>query len=255
MMATRSLARALGGLAVMALPLGLSSCALSPQMQRMSFGEIGDARRQVDSLAGREGREIGLEVEDGLTWYGPSDARDVELNFAWRETVGPEVLQTRPGDIFHDWTVSDSLTVVTWNINVGGGDLLTFLREELSLTCSASAVSTGPGFSPFVLLIQEGHRRSADLPPVEASPLIPWRITPDPRPGEQLDVVEIAERCGLALAYVPFARNGPDAEDRTPEDKGNAGAKALGPRKLASSARGPISRKAAIASPICPRSR
>lgn len=222
MMATRLLARSLGGLAVMALPLGLSSCALSHQMQRMPSGEVGDARRQVDSPAGREVPEIGLEVEDGLTWYGPSETRDAELNAAWRETVGPEVLQPRPGDMFHDWTVSDSLTVVTWNINVGGGDLLTFLREELSLTCSASAVSTGPGFSPFVLLIQEGHRRSADLPPVRASSLIPWRITPDPRPGEQLDVVEVAERCGLALAYVPFARNGPDAPDRTPEDKGNA---------------------------------
>ena len=57
------------------------------------------------------------------------------------------------------------------------------------------------------------------MPP---GPTIPWRIDPDPPPGGLRDILDVAEQCGLALLYVPSARNGPSEPGRLPEDKGNA---------------------------------
>jgi endonuclease/exonuclease/phosphatase family metal-dependent hydrolase len=48
------------------------------------------------------------------------------------------------------------------------------------------------------------------------------RINPTPPPGGRLEILDVAERCGLALLYVPSARNGPDEPGQVPEDKGNA---------------------------------
>ncbi|MGW8266909.1 MAG: endonuclease/exonuclease/phosphatase family protein, partial [Longimicrobiales bacterium] len=42
------------------------------------------------------------------------------------------------------------------------------------------------------------------------------------RPAGGIDAVEVAQACGLALAYVPSARNGPESDGAYGEDKGNA---------------------------------
>jgi endonuclease/exonuclease/phosphatase family metal-dependent hydrolase len=102
---------------------------------------------------------------------------------------------------FGDWVPSDSLAVVVWNVAAGGGDLLEFLDKELNLACDA------------------GGLRPGDVP---AETIIPWRIVPDPWPGEFTDIVEIARRCRLALLYVPSMRNGPDETEGKREDRGNA---------------------------------
>jgi endonuclease/exonuclease/phosphatase family metal-dependent hydrolase len=44
----------------------------------------------------------------------------------------------------------------------------------------------------------------------------------DPHPEGDLDVVETAARCGLALVYVPSGRNGADVPGEVRHDKGNA---------------------------------
>ena len=112
----------------------------------------------------------------------------------------------------------DTVTVVTWNINVGGGDLFSFLDTEFRLSCGNRGPASGEAVVPFVLLLQEVYRRSDQLPIVSSSALIPWTIDPD----EDLDIVEFADHCGLSLVYVPSARNGPDNGARPSEDKGNA---------------------------------
>ncbi|MGI9627922.1 MAG: endonuclease/exonuclease/phosphatase family protein [Longimicrobiales bacterium] len=154
----------------------------------------------------------------GIRWYAVAQPRDAGLNEAWCRTVGPSVVVPNPPREGSAWNSGDSLLVVAWNSNVGGGDLAGFLEDELDLDCS----TPGPVSTHFVLLLQEAHRRSAALPPVAPGPHVPWRIEPDPRPSEEMDVVTAARSCGLALSYVPSARNGHDLPDEVSEDKGNA---------------------------------
>jgi hypothetical protein len=95
------------------------------------------------------------------------------------------------------------------------------LSDELGVDCSVGGRGT-EGTRPFVVLLQEAWRFSADLPEVEGSRIIPFTIDPGRTEGEHPDIVQAAERCGLALVYVPSARNGPDDGPRPHEDKGNA---------------------------------
>jgi len=100
--------------------------------------------------------------------------------------------------------------------------VIEFLRAELDLGCAGAASELGPGSSHFALLIQEAFRRSPNIPLAGPGSAIPRPVTEVNRPGERLDVVEVAERCGLSLAYVAAARNGSEPRDGMREDKGVA---------------------------------
>ncbi len=157
-----------------------------------------------------------------LRWYRAAQERDVELSARWCATVGEPVFTADPVPGLPDWIQGRDLEVFTWNVQAGGGDLFAFLEAEVGLDCSdpASAVASGPG--PVVLLVQEAWRRSERMPVVEGGSNVPWTVDPDRGPDGGADIVEVARRCGLALLYVPSARNGPDSGDRPREDKGNA---------------------------------
>ncbi len=156
----------------------------------------------------------------GLNWLRSADPRDRDLNSAWCETVGPAVFKPVPSDRFQEPSRPDTIAVLTWNVNVGGGDLTSFLVSELGLSCGELH---GSGrIAPFVLLLQEAHRRSDELPVVGEGSSVPWTIDPDRLHQDTSDIVELADRCGLSLLYVPSARNGPDTGSRPREDKGNA---------------------------------
>jgi len=132
---------------------------------------------------------------------------------------------------FHsDWTdvgpegpaQRSDLTVVAWNTWIGGGDLDAFLAQELGVRCSEGGPTLADGYDPFILLLQEVHRRSALVPDVPPDAPVPWLIDPDRPPHMEEGIVGVARRCGLALAYVPSARNGWQGEGGLSEDKGNA---------------------------------
>ena len=166
-----------------------------------------------------------IVARDGLslTWVRAAGRRDQELGAAWCETVGPPVVVPAPDTRFTALSVEHTLTVVTWNMNVGGGDLLSFVGSELGLSCGGpTGPQRGADVQPFVLLLQEAYRRSEQLPVAAPSSAIPRAVDPERRPGADLDIVELAELCGLSLVYVPSNRNGPDSEARPREDKGNA---------------------------------
>jgi endonuclease/exonuclease/phosphatase family metal-dependent hydrolase len=103
-----------------------------------------------------------------------------------------------------------------------GGDVPLFLEEVLGYECHTRSPAQNAGFSHFVLLIQEAHRRSEAIPDVPESFKFPPRIVPEPPSEGWLDIVELADTCGLALFYVPSQRNGPQTVDGEREDKGNA---------------------------------
>lgn len=157
-----------------------------------------------------------------LRWYRPTEERDRELGRRWCETVGPAEMRLRPAGLFPGWTAESGLEISAWNIQIGGGDLLGFIRDEMGLDCAPATPDLADDARPFILLLQEVWRYSADLPVVEGSSIIPWTIDPEGATESNPDIVEVADRCGLALVYVPSARNGPDDGARPREDKGNA---------------------------------
>ena len=156
-----------------------------------------------------------------IAWYGPSQERDRWKLAQWCATVGPSVIDSLPATRYGDWLSGDSLAVVTWNVNVGGGDLEGFLRQELGLDCRTEPYRSRR-LSHFVVLLQEARRLSEQVPVVPDDRNVPPRIVPDPWPGQHTDVVEIARGCGLALFYVPLMRNGIVETDGKREDRGNA---------------------------------
>lgn len=204
-----------GGAALLAAAL-LAACGLSSTMERAA---------PVTSYCPAESRPRAVSAPPDTTvlrWYRPVGARDVDLTSRWCATVGGAVLRLNPDPSFPEWTLGRDLEAFTWNQRVGGGDLYAFLAGEVRLDCGGPRAATASAVEPFVLLLQETWRYSEELPEVEAGSRVPWTVDPDRGPGGGDDVVEVAERCGLALVYVPSARNGADSGARPSEDKGNA---------------------------------
>jgi endonuclease/exonuclease/phosphatase family metal-dependent hydrolase len=163
-----------------------------------------------------------LTILPEIRWYGPTEPRDRAANEQRCLTVGPPVIMEAPKASFGALGPLDSLAVFSWNMAVGGGDLLSFLKEEVGLTCAGGDTQAGGAFPHFVLLLQEASRRSQDLPPLDDPSLAARKTVHAPRPGGDLDVVDVARRCGLAAFYVPSGRNGVDVPGEDLIDKGNA---------------------------------
>jgi endonuclease/exonuclease/phosphatase family metal-dependent hydrolase len=160
----------------------------------------------------------------GPTWYFPEEAEDNARLEDWCLSVGPPVVRLMPGGAFS--TVRDGpsrdLTVWSWNVAAGGGDVLRFLAEEAALSCTGSESSLGPDGTHFALLVQEAFRRSPDVPESVNRSVVPRAAVEETRPGERADVVEVAEACGLSLVYVAASRNGDRTTDGLREDRGVA---------------------------------
>ena len=156
---------------------------------------------------------------DALRWYVPQGTDRHSSADAWCRSVGPAVLQLDPTLPTSPGSADTALVVTAWNVNGGSGDLYRFLATELGLDCLGDRPYGGP---PFVLLLQEAYRRSAEVPAAIDSGVVPPRMKEPDRPGIRDDVVAVARRCGLALAYVPATRNGVEQYDGQREDKGNA---------------------------------
>lgn len=195
----------------------LAACGLETTMERSAPApavahcpatSLGEATEALDSLS--------------LRWYRSTGDRDQRMAADWCRVVGSPELRLQPtGSGFPAWTESSGLAFASWNMAAGGGDIYAFLNGELGLDCSANRPVMRTGSRPFVLTLQEAWRRGS-LPVVESGRNVPWTIDPDPDVLESPDVVEAARRCGLALVYVPSARNGPDTDSRPQEDMGTA---------------------------------
>ena len=201
----------------------VSGCATSHAMQqRFDDGSCSARYIALTSESHSDGAAPNLPIPNLLIWSGPAETRDIDKNDAWCQTVEPPVLQALPRLRLEDGNRIDSVAILTWNTKVGGGDLITLLADEMRFVCDPDEPEDREPLFHFVILLQEVYRASSRLPEVRAGPNIPWRIEPDPPPGGRRDIPDVAEQCGLALFYVPSARNGPDEPGRLPEDKGNA---------------------------------
>jgi endonuclease/exonuclease/phosphatase family metal-dependent hydrolase len=108
----------------------------------------------------------------------------------------------------------DSLAVVTWNVHVGGGDVVRLVND-----LRQGLFTGGTPVKDFVLLLQEAHRAGGSIPTVARAGAYPPRILVSPPQGERLDIVQVAQRLGLHVLYVPSMRNG---LSEPAEDRGNA---------------------------------
>jgi endonuclease/exonuclease/phosphatase family metal-dependent hydrolase len=147
-----------------------------------------------------------LRPVSGVTWLRWEDAQ--ETLDRWCQSVGPPVFAPAPertGNI-------SRLLVLSWNVHVGGGD-----TEELIAPMLERSQEEG---TALIVLLQEAFRAGADVPDSFPSDLrVPSSIRPR-RPTP--DIVGIAERFGMSVAYVPSMRNGPATALTDREDRGNA---------------------------------
>lgn len=149
-----------------------------------------------------------------IVWRrGPSS--DAPILTRWMAGVGPAVIH-HPTVSIHagDDRPSGNLVVVSWNTNVGGGDLDGLLHD-----LRGGALTGGDAVPHFVVLLQEVFRMGVEVPRGDAER--PRRIAPTSSHA-RTDIVTLAERHGLHLFYVPSMANGWRAGDTGAEDRGNA---------------------------------
>jgi endonuclease/exonuclease/phosphatase family metal-dependent hydrolase len=147
-----------------------------------------------------------------IRWTGPPDAREVPAMARWCATVGPALFQ--PAAAIAPAPAIGRLAVVSWNVHVGSGDVVDFVRR-----LRAGELTGGEPIVHFVLLLQEAYRRDTAVPAQIPRGLpTPSRIAA--RTGRGPDVAHIADALGLAVFYAPSMRNGIASID--PEDRGNA---------------------------------
>lgn len=163
-------------------------------------------------------RQPGGRVE----WQHPAAPGDNARLEAWCRAVGPVVIDSLPSADFGPLARTGEITVAAWNTDGGSGDLMAFVRSELSVECASDRSALGPGGTHFVLMIQEALRRSNDIPVVERSWATPPPVRELAHPGPRVDIRQVASACGLSLFYAPAGRNGPEPRDGSLEDKGNA---------------------------------
>jgi endonuclease/exonuclease/phosphatase family metal-dependent hydrolase len=145
----------------------------------------------------------GCREPAGVEWRLP--AADRGGLDRWCAAVGRAVLQPAPDA---GAAIADSLLIVSWNVHVGGGDLVSFVRE-----LRAGALTDGRPVEHFVLLLQEAHR-DGRVPTARPGAAWAQRIAHDPPAGTRISVDSAAHGLGLHLVYVPSMGNGGDREDR-----------------------------------------
>lgn len=148
---------------------------------------------------------------DPVRWIAP--AREVDRHALQDRcrTVGPPALfaPARAGSVGR----VDSLVVVSWNIHVGGGNVIDFVARLRS-----GHWTQGATIEHFVLLLQEVHRTGDQVPEWQ-----PGFETPDhigTAPADGAGILDTARGLGLYAFYAPSMRNGGADDPR--EDRGNA---------------------------------
>jgi endonuclease/exonuclease/phosphatase family metal-dependent hydrolase len=156
------------------------------------------------SVGPRQMAELVSGWPASIAWLTPTVPADEALLARWRGGVGAP-LHHMAG--FAHATRADEITVVSWNIAVGAGDLHAF-------------VETLPPDRPFVLLLQEAYRSGDGVPmPMQPGAFFAGRLGGPRAAGNPEDIEALAAGLGLHAYYVPSMRNGGPKSD---EDRGNA---------------------------------
>jgi endonuclease/exonuclease/phosphatase family metal-dependent hydrolase len=150
-----------------------------------------------------------------VRWHEQIETGSRRTLDAWCRGVGPVVYDSHPNGWHSSADAGISpIAVVSWNVNVGAGDLPEFVSD-----LRAGELSDGRPVEHFVLLLQEALRTGDAVPPRGPSQAGARRLLRGP---PRVDIVRFARESGLSLLYVPSMRNGLDADAPAAEDRGNA---------------------------------
>ena len=185
-----------------------------------SVAVAADSRDAAPNAAPLSCREIVASTGDlprsAVRWYEQEGTRSRATLDAWCRGVGPVVYHSHPANASDNSPADVGLApiaVVSWNVNVGAGDLPEFVAD-----LRAGELSDGRRVEHFVLLLQEALRTGDAVPPRGASQAGGRRLL---RSSPRVDIVSFARESGLSLLYVPSMRNGLDTSAPA-EDRGNA---------------------------------
>jgi endonuclease/exonuclease/phosphatase family metal-dependent hydrolase len=191
-----------------------SLCALALTALAVSCATPGPIVAEPPSLAACRTTvdSAGALLDSQIRWIRPESPDERATLDDWCRSVGPAVVVANAPPLPGPATLSD-LVVITWNVNVGAGDVAGLVESLRTGTL------TGAPVTRFVLLLQEAFRRGpavprGPLPGAESASARQPRVSG----RERVDIVEVASRLGLSLVYVPSMRNGSETE----EDRGNA---------------------------------
>ncbi|HEY5619457.1 MAG TPA: endonuclease/exonuclease/phosphatase family protein [Vicinamibacterales bacterium] len=161
---------------------------------------------------------VGFAYADAtaITWHELSDLAGRRAMAESCNAVGPAVYAAPRQDDVLPYATVDKLAILSWNVHVGGGDVIAIVNALRS-----GGLTNGEPVRDFVVLLQETFRGGAAVPNTPAGVPIPRRIEAFPPYGPRQDIVQTARALGLGVFYVPSMRNGAD-EGLTAEDRGTA---------------------------------
>jgi len=151
-----------------------------------------------------------------IVWKNQANDDDYDNLLSWCQAVGSPVF-VKPSETEKNLTI-DRLTLVSWNVHVGSGDLDQFIND-----LQKGHLTDGEPVEHFVMLLQEAYRQDSSVPfniPPYANVGNNIHVT-TPK-GLRVDIIAIARKHGLGLFYVPSMRNGRQENVNVPEDRGNA---------------------------------
>ena len=216
----------------------LTAAALAVVFSACAAGHEMDVRAPVGACA--------ASPDARVAWARPDSEGEQERLDNWCSATGEPVVRqvansSFPTDVIREASLGggpaaaasafggttepapiESLVVATWNIEVGTGDLLRFLDEQIGYSCESGRLNGANTETPFVLLVQEAHRASHDIPEIPDGVALPSPIGKSDDHQSRAEIVSVAEACGLSLFYAPSMRNGAEADGEVPEDRGNA---------------------------------
>jgi len=153
----------------------------------------------------------------GIQWISPAGDGDRDDLARWCRTVGPALVAPQSARV--ESAPVHRFAVVSWNQNVGRGDL-----RRLIADLQAGSLTGGEPVDEFVILLQEVYRAGNDIPvrPPASAPVPPGKRGPGPEGSRREDIRTLARSLGLGFFYAPSMRNGREAPDEAREDRGNA---------------------------------
>jgi endonuclease/exonuclease/phosphatase family metal-dependent hydrolase len=140
----------------------------------------------------------------GVRWLTPSQDDDARTLARWRAAVGQPLVA--PGTSTPESVRAEGLTVVSWNIALGAGDVTALFRR----------IRQERPTHAIVLLLQEAFRGGDEVPLAPPGAAFAARL----RGASGREIDDLARALGLWAYYVPSMRNG--APGVSNEDRGNA---------------------------------
>ncbi len=189
-----------------------------PACRGASMTEQAPTVASSDAMSGAASCRATSGAASPVRWISTGESSDRASLDSWCAGVGPVVTLTAADSLGAAGAAAasfNSLVVLTWNTHLGGSDIAGLVRA-----LREGRFTDGSPVQHFVLLLQEAHRASADVP-FGTGAAAPRPQHPASHGNRRVDIVETARELGLELFYVPSMANGRPASG-LPEDRGNA---------------------------------